>query len=184
MSQHLPDISFGWRGSPDLREAIAEEQIQDVQGIPQVGFLFAHSRRTDLRRVSNPKFVAIATEHALEPRRVDGRFHAHPSGTGKCGVKLLRLTVLMFQPALDDLARGGIQHCNLLKASVKITAYNKHHSAPFLRALVEQSQPSLLGRKEPTTLSKSTNRDLADHNRNFHFRGNCRSDAKENLIIK
>jgi hypothetical protein len=101
-----------------------------VQGIPRVGLLFAHYGRTDLRCVSDPMFMVKATEHALESPRVDGRFHAHPSGTGKCGVKLLRLTVLMFQPALDDLARGGIQHCNLLKASVKITAYNKHRSAP------------------------------------------------------
>jgi hypothetical protein len=124
-----------------------------VQSIPRVGLLLSHSCRTDLRCVSDPKFVVKATEHSLETRRVDGRFDTHPSSTGKCGVKLLRLTVLMFQPAFDDLACGGIQECNLLKASVKITAYNNRRSAPFLRALVEQSQPSLLGRGEPTTLS-------------------------------
>jgi|ERR1700675_437949 len=86
--------------------------------------LLAHPRRTNFRRVSDPKFVMILTEGSLEPRRVDRRFHTHPSRFGKCGVKLLRLTVLMFQSALDDLARDGIQHCNLLKASVKITVYN------------------------------------------------------------
>src|SRR6266576_1189095 len=36
---------------------------------------------------------------------------------------------------------------------MEITTYNKHHSAPFLRALVESPSPSLLGRGEPTTLS-------------------------------
>src|SRR5690348_1596008 len=35
---------------------------------------------------------------------------------------------------------------------MKITTYNEHYSAPFLRALVESASPSLLGRGEPTTL--------------------------------
>ena len=46
---------------------------------------------------------------------------------------------------LCNLARGGIKPGDLLQAGVKITAYNNHRSAPFLRALVEYAQPSLLG---------------------------------------
>jgi hypothetical protein len=37
---------------------------------------------------------------------------------------------------------------------VKITSYNQHcRPAPFLRTLVESPSPSLLARREPTTLS-------------------------------
>ncbi len=59
----------------------------------------------------------------------------------------------MIQPPLHDFSCGVIQHGNLLIARVKITSYNQHCSAPFLRALVSSALPSLLGRKEPTPLS-------------------------------
>src|SRR6516165_8220268 len=41
---------------------------------------------------------------------------------------------------------------------MEIASYNKHHSAPFLRALVDSPSPSLLGRGEPTTLSNQLTR--------------------------
>src|SRR5437879_6533225 len=44
----------------------------------------------------------------------------------------------MFQPAFDDLAGGGIEHCNLLETSMEITTYNNHCSAPFSRAVVDK----------------------------------------------
>jgi hypothetical protein len=64
----------------------------------------------------------------------------------------------VLQPTLDDLAGPAIHHCNLLKARVKITPDNEHRSAPFLRALADQLQPSLLGCEQPTT---SSNHSLA-----------------------
>src|SRR5690242_21676898 len=51
----------------------------------------------------------------------------------------------MAPPPLDQFARLVVQHRNLLIARVKITSYNQHRSAPFLRALVVLAQPSLLG---------------------------------------
>jgi hypothetical protein len=45
---------------------------------------------------------------------------------------------IVFQAAFDNLTRCRIQHGNLLEASVNITAYNNHRSAPFLRALVNK----------------------------------------------
>ena len=107
------------------------------RGIARVGFLLSYHRSTDLGRISHPQFVVMGTEDPLEPWCVDRGFHAHTGRTRKCGVKLLRLTALVFQTPLNHLARAGIQHGNLLKARVKITAYNHHRSAPFLRALVE-----------------------------------------------
>jgi CheY-like chemotaxis protein len=107
----------------------------------------------NFRSVSYPQFVMVSIENPLEPPCVDGRFDAHPSGTWKRCVEALYVIILMFQAAFDNLARAGIKHGDLLCAGVKITAYNNHRSAPFLRALVSQPQPSLLARREPTTLS-------------------------------
>src|ERR1700747_3083692 len=60
----------------------------------------------------------------------------------------------MLQAALDQLTRRGIHHCDLLKPRVKIASYNQLcRPAPFLRTLVESPSPSLLARREPTTLS-------------------------------
>ena len=47
--------------------------------------------------------------------------------------RLLGFSVLMLQPALEDLTGYRIQRCNLLEARMKTTTYNEHRSAPFLR---------------------------------------------------
>jgi hypothetical protein len=60
----------------------------------------------------------------------------------------------------DNLTRGGIQHGNLLEATVNITAYNYRRSAPFLRTLVNKPQPSLLARRGADDVIEST-RELA-----------------------
>src|SRR5215472_14259525 len=92
-------------------------------------------------------------QHSFEPLRVDGCLDPYTSGMGECCVKLLRHPILVFQAVFGDLAGRGVQHGDLLEARVKITTYNIHRSAPFLRALVYKEQPSLLARREPTTLS-------------------------------
>ena len=124
-----------------------------MQGIARVRLLLPHHGGTNLCRVSDPEFVIVFSQHSLEPLSIGGSLHPDPSRTRKCGVKLLGFSVLMFQPALNDLTGCGIQHRNLLEARMEITAYNQHRSAPFLRASVESPSPSLLGRGEPTTLS-------------------------------
>lgn len=53
------------------------------------------------------------------------------------------LPVLVLWPTLHQLSRLHIQHRNLLVARMKVTSYNYHRSAPFLRALVDQPLPSL-----------------------------------------
>src|SRR6267143_4680959 len=96
MPQHLPDVPLGRWGNPDPREAMGEQQIKYVEGIPRVCFLLAHHRRTDLGRVSNPKFVLRGLKCFLEPLGVDRGFHPHTSWAGKGGVKLLGFPVLVF----------------------------------------------------------------------------------------
>jgi hypothetical protein len=131
-----------------------------MQGIARVRLLLPHHGCTDLRCISDPEFVAVFLQHSLEPLRIEGRFHPDSRRTWKAGIKLLGFSVLMFQPALEHLTGCRIQHRNLLEARMKITTYNEHRSAPFLRALVESTSPSLLGRGEPTPLSNQLTANL------------------------
>jgi len=130
MPQHLPEIPLGSGRNPDPGKTIREEQVEDVKSIARVRLLLPHSRHTGLGRIPNPKFVPVFTERSFEPLGVQGGFHTHASWTWKCGVEFPGFSVLVFQSVLDDLARRGIHHCNLLKARVKITSDNYHRSAP------------------------------------------------------
>ena len=105
-----------------------------MQSIARVRLLLPHHGGTNLRRVSDPEFVMVLSQHSLETLSIAGRFHPDSRRTRKRGIKLLGFSVLMFQPALANLAGCGIQHGNLLEARMEITTYNKHHSAAFLRA--------------------------------------------------
>src|ERR1700758_425321 len=154
MSDQLPYIPFGSRRHPDPRKTVLHQQVENVPGIPGIRLLFAHHRRADFRRIAKPKFMPIASEHLFEPLRGEGGFDPHAGGSRQGSIKPLGLTRAMLQAALDKLARCGIHHCDLLKPCVKITSYNQHcRPAPFLRTLVESPSPSLLARREPTTLS-------------------------------
>jgi hypothetical protein len=154
MLQHLPHIALGTRGNPDPWKTVSHEQVEDMKRIARICLLLPHHRRTDRSRIAHPEFMPEFAEHSLEPLRGHGSLDPDAGGTRKCSVKIPGLPVLVFQSARDHLAGRNIHHCNLLKARVKITSYNQHcRSAPFLRALVEQPLPSLLARREPTTLS-------------------------------
>ena len=81
------------------------------RGIARVGLLLSYHRCTDLGRISHPQFVVIGMECFLEPLRVDRRFHAYTSWTGKCGVKLPRLTVLVFRSIISPVVISTIAIC-------------------------------------------------------------------------
>lgn len=97
-----------------------------MRRITRVRLLLPHHRRPDQGRVSYPQFMPLLGEHSFKPLGVTRGFYPYSSATWKCGVKRLGLARLMLQSALDDLSRRGIQHCNLLKARVKITSDNQH----------------------------------------------------------
>src|SRR5437016_5952620 len=65
MPDQLPNITFRRGGHPNPRKTILHQQVEDVQSIPVVCLLFAHHRRADLRRITNPQFMPIVTEHLL-----------------------------------------------------------------------------------------------------------------------
>src|SRR5438309_2071180 len=140
MPDQLPNITFRRGGHPNPRKTILHQQVEDVQSIPVVCLLFAHHRRADLRRIANPQFMPIVTEHLFEPLRGEGGFYADADGSRQCSIKPLGLARAMLQAARYKFARRGIHHCDFLKPCVKITSYNQHsRSAPFLRALVEET---------------------------------------------
>src|SRR5947199_760948 len=140
MPDQLPNITFRRGGHPNPRKTILHQQVEDVQSIPVVCLLFAHHRRADLRRIANPKFMPIVTEHLFEPLRGEGGFYADAGGSRQCSIKPLGLARAMLQAALYKFARRTIHHCDFLKPCMKITSYNQHsRSAPFLRALVEST---------------------------------------------
>src|SRR5437879_8865045 len=140
MPDQLPNITFRRGGHPNPRKTILHQQVEDVQSIPVVCLLFAHHRRADLRRITNPQFMPIVTEHLFEPLRGEGGFYADADGSRQCSIKPLGLARAMLQAARYKFARRGIHHCDFLKPCVKITSYNQHsRSAPFLRALVEET---------------------------------------------
>src|SRR5437763_15978951 len=140
MPDQLLNITFRRGGHPNPRKTILHQQVEDVQSIPVVCLLFAHHRRADLRRITNPQFMPIVTEHLFEPLRGEGGFYADADGSRQCSIKPLGLARAMLQAARYKFARRGIHHCDFLKPCVKITSYYQHsRSAPFLRALVEET---------------------------------------------
>src|SRR5205809_5903961 len=88
MPDQLPNITFRRGGHPNPRKTILHQQIEDVQSIPVVCLLFAHHRRADLRRIANPQFMPIVTEHLLEPLRGEGGFYADADGSRQCSKNL------------------------------------------------------------------------------------------------
>jgi hypothetical protein len=116
MPQHLPKIPLRWRRYPDPRKTVREQQVKNMKGIARVRLLLPHHGSTDLRGVSDPQFVMVFLQYLLEPWSIAGGFHADAGGTRKRGIKHLGFSVLMFQPALDNLAGCGIQHGDLLEA--------------------------------------------------------------------
>ena len=77
--------------------------------------------------------------------RVPGGLDSDSNRTLQAGLEPSRLSAFVFQTALHELARLRIYHRYLLVARVQIATYNHRRSAPFLRALVALSAPSVLG---------------------------------------
>ena len=129
------------------RRPAVEEKAVGRTGASAVGEVFVVSLGQSAPARPNGATGPIDPYHrGIDHSRHTGRIR-------KRRIRLLGFPCFVFQPTLDNLAGCRIQHGNLLEARVKVTAYNQHPSAPFPRALVAQTQPSLLGRGEPMTLS-------------------------------
>src|SRR5215472_2301895 len=126
MPQQLSQIPLRRRRYPDPRKPVLQQQIENMQSISRVGLLPPHHGGANLGRISYPKLVSQLGQHPLEPLRVASCFHAHPHWLLQPGVKLLCLTVRMFQLAFDQVAGFCVHHRNLLEARMKICAYNQH----------------------------------------------------------
>src|SRR5947209_20415185 len=110
MPDQLPNITFRRGGHPNPRKTILHQQVEDVQSIPVVCLLFAHHRRADLRRITNPQFMPIVTEHLFEPLRGEGGFYADADGSRQCSIKPLGLASAMLQHELTPSAPYTMTH--------------------------------------------------------------------------
>src|SRR6266852_5400711 len=163
MPHQLPQIALLQTGPPDPRKAIAQQQVQHVRRVACIRLLFAHHRRPNLRRISDPQLVSQFSQHALEPARVSGGFEPHPHGRGQPRIERPRFATFVFQATLHQLARLRIQHGHLLVARMQITPYNLHVLGSFPPSLgfVERYQV-YSAVWEPTPLSNQANGNLVD----------------------
>ncbi len=126
--KQLPEVAFGWRGNPDFRKALREQEIENESGIALIGLLFAHFTGANPRRVSNPQFVAELGEQTLEPVNRPSSFDTHADRflqILQTPVERVSLTAFMVQSAFRKHLCGFFPgHRNLLIARMEITSYN------------------------------------------------------------
>src|SRR5215469_6248057 len=134
MDQQLPQVPLGNRRYPDLRKAIFYHQLQNQLRRSPVMLLLPPILPGDRSRIPDPQLVSTPRQQALKPMRVPTGLDAYQHGLLLSCVKSSRL-LGMQQPALDQLARSHLQHCDLLEARMKVTAYILHIRPPSSRAL-------------------------------------------------
>src|SRR5713226_5680253 len=93
--------------------------------------------------------MPAAIQQPLKPPRRARRLHADQRRARQRFVEHYDLLALVAELPLDDFTGFLVERCYLLVAWVKITTYNPHRSAPFLRALVVSPTKSTRA-KEPT----------------------------------
>src|ERR1700733_1308920 len=152
MQEQLPPVPLGRRRHPDPRKAILGQKPQQQLGIAPVGLLLPLATGADLRGIPDPYLVSQLRQRPLEPLRLPAGFDPHSHRPFQSRVKGPHLLLpLVTQRLLHHLSRHQVQHCDLLIARMKITAYNFHVRllSPEPWSLIT---PSLLGSKEPTSL--------------------------------
>src|SRR5579859_2366627 len=77
MPEQLPEVAFGRGRNPDPREAFSQQQIENEQSVPLVGFLLADFTGANPRGIADPQFVTEFCQQPLEPVNRAGGFDAH-----------------------------------------------------------------------------------------------------------
>src|SRR5438132_1296275 len=85
-------------------------------------FFVSAQSRPECARHLLPRARALLDQQSFKPLRVTAGFQPDTNCVWQRSIKPLGLTALVFQPALDDLARLRIQHRNLLEAGMKIAS--------------------------------------------------------------
>src|SRR5579883_3190654 len=78
-----PQIGFLCRGDPDPQEWVREQQLHQVNRIPNIGLLLADYHGSNPSRVPHPKFVTTPDQQSLKPLRRNRRFDPDPSRGGQ-----------------------------------------------------------------------------------------------------
>jgi hypothetical protein len=158
MPHQLPQIALLRRGHGKQRETFLQQQVEQQFGIAAIGLLLAWGGRPDLAGMAHPQLDAAFCQQPLEPARAARGFqtHAHPLAV-PAAVKGFGFAAVL-QSAVTAFAGGDVTKCDLLKARMKITAYNQHrvdsflssfwsfHEVQALAASAEKTAPSRVAR--------------------------------------
>src|SRR5262249_44744790 len=134
MNQQLPQVPFRHRRDPDLGKAIFHHQLQNQLRCAPVMLLLPPILPGDRSCIPDPQLVPIPLQPTLKPSRAPTGLDAYQHWLPPPFVENPRF-LGMQQPALDQLARLHVQHCYLLEARMKVTAYILHIRPPSSRAL-------------------------------------------------
>ena len=144
--QQLPQVTFFYTRHPDPRKPLFHQQIQQVLGIPLVRqLLLARVLPMNSGCISNPQLLLQPRQQTLEPQHVPAALHTHQHWSAQRLVESLGFPVAVVQPAFGHLTCFCVQHSNLLKARMIITAYNLHIGSFRPRASWSLNNQSVLG---------------------------------------
>jgi len=90
--QQLPHVALFQARHPDAREAMLQQQLQQVRCVPPVGLLLAHFLGPDSASIAQPQLETQFGQQPFEPGIMPASFHAHAHRLARqTTVKLLRL---------------------------------------------------------------------------------------------
>src|SRR5271165_3285781 len=114
------------RRGPQPREAILQQQLQNVQRIALVGLLLAHVAGPDLRRIPDPDFMAQLLQQVHEPLTIAAGLQSNPRRRRQLPVELLGCAVAVAQLVLVHFSGFVVENRHLLPTRMEITPYNQH----------------------------------------------------------
>src|SRR6202022_197184 len=140
-------------GQPHLGKTVFQQQLQQQLGVPAVGLLFPHLQGAYLTGIPHAQFMAQLGQQLLQPKGVAASFQAYYHASLQTAVKLDCFSAL--QSPFRMLAGFRIDHSNLLKTRMEITAYNLHDGS-FRPSLGLGKSSSLLGALGAVVVMKSS----------------------------
>ena len=124
MQQQLAHVALLRVRHPQPRKTLLAQQLQQQLRVPPVRLLLAPRHGPDLARIPQPQLMPALAQQPLEPQRVAARLHPHQNRPGQLAIELGGLA--WQQSSFLVLSAFCIQPGDLLKARMKITAYNLH----------------------------------------------------------
>src|SRR5271165_7009551 len=156
MHQQLPLVADLRGRGPQPREAILQQQLQNVQCIALVCLLLAHVAGPNLGRIPDPDCMAQLLQQVHEPLAVAAGFQPNPRRRRQLPVELFGFAVAIAQLVPVHFSGLAVDNRNLLPTGMEITPYNKHRRLLLPQHLSSSSTTKerlLRIEREPSLLS-------------------------------